>query len=268
MGKLVKIIIQGVTSQKAQKELDDIMRCRNDILYFCKKCMILTDVGLKAFEPYPWQAKLLKMLTTTLNKRDLVMAARQTGKTTVVAVFFLWYAMFHHDKNLWIFANKDAMAKEIMQKIREMYANLPKHLRFELKHNSKSWIEFRENHSRIGCSALSDKWIHGRSLDYVWIDEAAFCHEGGMDTKFIACTFPVFSTTNTGMILTSTPHGTANEFYQLWLKSPGNGFRRTKVTWSDVPGRDEDWKKKMIRDNGKLFFDQEFDCKVVRVKVI
>ena len=45
MGKLVKIIIQGVTSQKAQKELDDITRCRNDILYFAKKCMM--DAGFK-----------------------------------------------------------------------------------------------------------------------------------------------------------------------------------------------------------------------------
>lgn len=268
MGKLVKIVIQGVTSKKAQAELDDIMRCRNDILYFAKKCMILTAEGLKPFEPYPWQARLLKMLTTTPNRRDLVMAARQTGKTTVVAVFFLWYAMFHHDKNLWIFSRKDIAAKEIMQRIREMYANLPKHLRFETKHNSKSCIEFRDNHCKICASALSDVYVVGRSLDYIWIDEAAYCHDCGMDTKFIASMFPVFSATNTGMILASTPHGTANEFYQLWLKSPGNGFRRTKVTWGDVPGRDEDWKKKMIRDNGKAFFDQEFDCKIVTSKVV
>lgn len=182
MGKLVKIIIQGVTSKKAQAELNDIMRCRNDILYFAKKCMILTSEGLKPFEPYPWQARLLKMLTTTPNRRDLVMAARQTGKTTVVAVFFLWYAMFHHDKNLWIFSRKDIAAKEIMQRIREMYANLPKHLRFETKHNSKSCIEFRDNHCKICASGLSDVYVVGRSLDYIWIDEAAYCHDCGMDT--------------------------------------------------------------------------------------
>ena len=267
MGKLVKIVIQGVTSKKAQAELDDIMRCRNDILYFAKKCMILTAEGLKPFEPYPWQARLLKMLTTTPNRRDLITAARQTGKTTVVAVFFLWYAMFHHDKNLWIFSRKDIAAKEIMQRIREMYANLPKHLRFETKHNSKSCIEFRDNHCKICASALSDVYVVGRSLDYIWIDEAAFCHDCGMDTKFMASMFPVFSATNTGMILASTPHGMENEFYQLWLKSPGNGFRRTKVTWGDIPGRDEEWKKKAIRDYGKSFFDQEFDCKIIRTKL-
>lgn len=263
MGKVIKNLKDSKVSIRCISEQEDIRKCMNDILYFAKKCMILTDTGLKPFKPYEWQEKLLRSLgeTNSANKRrDIIAAARQTGKTTVIAIFFLWYAMFHCDQNLWIFANKHDMAKEILHRIREMYANLPKHLRFELSNNSKLMIQFKENRSRICCSALSTCFIHCRSLDYIWIDEAAFCNREGMDEKFMACMMPVYSATKTGMIFTSTPNGTANGFYHFWEEAPENGFNKLKVTWRDVPGHDDEWARSQILYNGGPSFKREYEC--------
>lgn len=263
MGKVIKNL-KKPRFTPVSSEVEDIRKCMNDILYFAKKCMILTDTGLKPFEPYEWQEKLLRSLgeTNYANKRrDIIAAARQTGKTTVIAIFFLWYAMFHCDQNLWIFANKHDMAKEILQRISEMYSNLPKHLRFETCQNSRLMIQFRENHSRIGCSALQCSSIVGRSLDYIWIDEAAFCNRDGMDEDFMARAMPVYSVTKTGMIFTSTPNGIDNVFYHIWEQAPENGFNKLKVTWRDIPGRDDEWARDQILYNGGSYFQQEYECR-------
>jgi len=57
-----------------------------------------------------------------------------------------------------------------------------------------------------------------------------------------------------------TPKG-MNHFYKLWIeaKSGTNDYHPFEIHWSDVPGRDEEWKRQQIANTSQKDFDQEFN---------
>ena len=74
--------------------------------------------------------------------------------------------------------------------------------------------------------------------------------------------FPTVSAcVNSQVILLSTPHGD-NEFYTIYshAKAGKSSFIATHIGYDCMPGRDEAWKNKTIRDYGVKFFTQEYDA--------
>jgi len=63
------------------------------------------------------------------------------------------------------------------------------------------------------------------------------------------------------MIIVSTPHG-MNMYYKLWMDAINkkNDYLPIEVHWSEVPGRDEEWKEATIRNTSKEQFASEFEC--------
>ncbi|MEC8552906.1 MAG: terminase, partial [Pseudomonadota bacterium] len=61
--------------------------------------------------------------------------------------------------------------------------------------------------------------------------------------------------------IVSTPYG-MNQFYKLWsdAENKRNDYVPIEVHWSEVPGRDEEWKEKTIRNTSPEQFQQEFEC--------
>lgn len=53
------------------------------------------------------------------------------------------------------------------------------------------------------------------------------------------------------MFVSSTPNGIGNMFHTLYSQalSGENEFVIQNVIWSDVPGRDEEWKKRTIKND-------------------
>ena len=51
----------------------------------------------------------------------------------------------------------------------------------------------------------------------------------------------------------------------MWVdaQNGNNDYVPTEVHWSEVPGRDEDWKKETIRNTSKEQFASEFECEFV-----
>ena len=56
-----------------------------------------------------------------------------------------------------------------------------------------------------------------------------------------------------------------NMFYKMWVDAvnKNNDYIPIEVHWSEVPGRDEDWKKETIRNTSKEQFAAEFECEFV-----
>jgi hypothetical protein len=63
------------------------------------------------------------------------------------------------------------------------------------------------------------------------------------------------------MIIVSTPYG-MNQFYKLWTDAitKRNDYVPIEVHWSEVPGRDDEWKEMTIRNTSPEQFQQEFEC--------
>ena len=96
------------------------------------------------------------------------------------------------------------------------------------------------------------------SHNCVFIDEVAFIANNVWE-DFYTSVYPVIeSGKDTRIIMVSTPKG-LNHFYKLWKDAERhkNQYVPFKITWRDVPGRDENWKERTIANTSERAFMQE-----------
>jgi hypothetical protein len=93
------------------------------------------------------------------------------------------------------------------------------------------------------------------------LDEFAFVPNHIADSFFSSVYPTITSGKSTKVIIVSTPHG-MNHFYRLWhdAEKGKNEYIPTDVHWSEVPGRDEKWKKSTIANTSEQQFKVEFEC--------
>ena len=256
-----------------KKEINILKKCSKNVLQFARYIKILTDHGLDTYEPYSFQKKLLKKFSEGLKpesdgrRNQIVLAPRQCGKTTIIAIYALWYIIFNPDKSVAIMSHKLEAAKEILLRIREIYCNLPEFMRPFATTNCNERLQL-ENHSYIIAVPCSSSAIRGRSIDLLIGDEAAFMRKSEFD-KFLMTVFPTQAgRRDAQMILISTPHGIDHGFYELWKRAIDgvNSFVPSKIRWDCVPHRNEEWKERVIRECGDIFFRQEYAVEFIGSK--
>jgi hypothetical protein len=93
------------------------------------------------------------------------------------------------------------------------------------------------------------------------LDEFAFVPNHIADSFFASVYPTITSGKQTKVIIVSTPHG-MNHFYRMWhdAEKGKNEYVYTDVHWSEVPGRDEEWKKQTIANTSESQFKVEFEC--------
>lgn len=253
-----------------KKQINLIKTSAKNIIQFSHFIKILTDHGLDKFKPYRHQRDLLKKFVETgkieyTGKRNhIIIGPRQCGKTTAIAIYILWYMIFNPDRCVALVANKLAMGTEILARIKEMHAMLPDFIRPTVIKNTKEFFKFENRTAVLVISAHSNS-IHGRSIDLMVIDEAAFITKSTFE-DFICSVFPTqVSRPDAQMIMISTPHGVDHQFYDIWTRTleERNSFIPTKIKWNCIPYRDNEWKERMIKDYGQAFFKQEYACEFI-----
>lgn len=235
---------------------------------------ILTNHGLDDFRPYSFQKKLLDKFSDGLKpesagrRNHIVIAPRQCGKTTIIAIYVLWYMIFNPDKSVAIMSYKLDAAKEILYKIREIYCNLPEFIKPAATINNNKILKFENNSYVIAVACSGNNAIKGRSIDLLIADEAAFIRKSDFD-GFLMSVFPTQAGRRDAQtILISTPYGIDHGFYEIWKKAINgkNSFVPSKIRWNCVPYRNEEWKEQMIRNYGAAFFEQEYAVEFIGSK--
>lgn len=97
------------------------------------------------------------------------------------------------------------------------------------------------------------------SHNCVFIDECAFISKTVWD-KFWTSTFPTISSgKNSKLIIVSTPQG-RNHFYDFWKNAIDgkSDMCAMEVNWWDVPGRDEEWRKSILKTMTQEQFNVEY----------
>lgn len=95
-----------------------------DVFKFAELAFIRHPVrGRVNFKLYPYQKKVLWYFLT--RRFNIVLKFRQAGLTELIALFVLWFAMYHPNKNIQIISIKDRVAKRVLGRIKYIYKNLP-----------------------------------------------------------------------------------------------------------------------------------------------
>jgi hypothetical protein len=240
--------------------LQEFLKCKDDPIYFAEKYIqiVHVDRGLIPIKLYDYQKDIIEKITN--NRRVTVVTSRQAGKTTTAAAIILHYILFNDHKTVALLANKGDAAREILDRIKLSYESLPDWLQQGVVEWNKGSIEL-ENGCKVIAAATSSSAIRGKSISFLYIDEAAFVENWD---EFFASVFPTISSGETTKILfTSTPNG-LNHFYKTCMgaKESTNGYQYVEVPWQRVPGRGEVWYKETIAamDFDLEKFAQEFEC--------
>ena len=246
-----------------QEQVEEFFKCSQDPLYFIENYIRIVNIdqGLIPFNLYPFQKEIVQLV----EKERFVICKmpRQTGKTTTIAAVLLWYAMFHEDFSIAILAHKSSQSREILGRIQLAYEHLPRWLQLGIVEWNKGNIEL-ENGSKMLAASTSASAIRGGSFNLIYLDEFAFVPTH-IQEEFFASVYPTISSGQTSKVLiTSTPNG-LNLFFKLWTDSENglNNYKRIDVHWSDVPGRDENWRRQTIQNTSEEQFRIEFECEFI-----
>jgi hypothetical protein len=141
-----------------------------------------------------------------------------------------------------------------------MYEHLPMWMQQGVKTWNKGNVEL-ENGSKVFTAATTASGIRGKSVNWLYIDEAAII-PNNIAEQFFASVYPTISSgTTTKILLTSTPLG-YNHFWKFWNEAEKgkNGFVHHFIPYWEIPGRDDAWAEEQLRMLGELKFNQEVLC--------
>lgn len=255
--KLKKV---GVPVQLTAEEVEEYVKCAEEPTYFIENYVkiITLDKGFIKIELYPFQKKAVTEINE--NRRVIVKAGRQVGKTTMVVGYILWYILFNEDKTVAILANKAATAREILARIKIAYEALPMWLQQGVRTWNKGDIEL-ENNCRIMATSTASSAIRGFSISLLYLDEFAFVPSNIAD-EFFTSVYPTISSgTSSKILISSTPNG-MNHYYKMWTDATEgrNGFVAIEANWRQVPGRDQRWADDQRSVLGEEKYLQEMEC--------
>ena len=250
----------GYQHDFTKEQLEEFVKCEQDPIYFIENyCQIVTlDKGLQPFKLYDCQKKKVDFIMN--NRKTILMEGRQQGKTVTAAACIVHYSIFNADKNIAIMANKTSAAREVLSRYQTMYENLPIWMQQGVKTWNKGDVDL-ENGSRVFTSATTSSGIRGKSVNWLYIDEAAIIPNNIAD-EFFASVYPTISAgETTKILLTSTPLG-YNHFWKFWNESEKgtNGFENMFIPHTEIPGRDDAWIEEQFKLLGEVKFNQEVLC--------
>ena len=250
----------NVQQEWTKEELQEYKRCMDDPQYFVENYIMIVslDEGLVPFKLYDFQKEMVG--TFHNNRFTICKLPRQSGKSTTIIAYLLHYVLFNPSVNVAILANKAATARDLLGRLQLAYEHLPKWLQQGVMSWNKGSLEL-ENGSKILASSTSASAVRGGSYNIIFLDEFAYV-PANVAEQFFSSVYPTISSgKTTKVMIVSTPHG-MNMFYKLWVdaEEERNEYVPIEVHWSEVPGRDAEWKEQTIKNTSEAQFNTEFEC--------
>jgi hypothetical protein len=243
-----------------EDQIIEFAKCAEDPVYFANNYIkiVTLDHGLQQFKMYPFQKNMIQSFHD--NRFNICKLPRQSGKSTTVVSYLLHYAIFNDNVNIAILANKANTARDLLARLQTGYENLPRWLQQGILSWNKGSLEL-ENGSKIFAASTSASSVRGGTYNIIFLDEFAFVPNQVADNFFSSVYPTITSGSSSKVIVVSTPFG-MNHFYRLWsdAQKAKNEYVPLEVHWTDVPGRDENFKKTTIANTSESQWRQEFEC--------
>jgi len=204
------------------------------------------SIFMLELEPFDYQIDFL----LDNSKRQIFVAGRQVGKTTMTAIKALFFALKNKGVLVLTLAPTFRQASILFDRIREMILRNP--LLMALVERMTQTMVFFKNGSRIFClpSGHTGETVRGYPADMVIIDEAAYVP----DEVFVAIE-PSLTTTHGWLLFLGTPAGKIGRFWEAWNSEH---FSKHHAKTEDNPLASKDFIEERRKSLTEVQFAQEF----------
>jgi hypothetical protein len=249
----------GLTPEESMEWL----RCAVDPDYFFTTyCKVVGEKGKMLFEPRSYQRGMIE--TIEANTHSCLLAPRQCGKSTTLALYALHQTTFNEDFTVGFTSFTTANCKDVLTRFKIAYENLPYFLKASVTLYNRTEVRF-SNGSQMYVQVTSENALRGRTNNLCLVDEFAFVSPA-IAEEFYTALLPSITAqgehSTTKAVFVSTPNGTANLFASLAFGAMGNtnGFGFYQVDHTLIPGRTEAFKNQMLKKMSKEKYAQEYEC--------
>ena len=222
---------------------------------------VIFTKALFDFNPFDYQKEFFE--AAVKHRRIALVWGRQSGKTTAVALYAIFFAFTHAgtaiSQTKVIIVSRGLRQSIIMFRTIKNFLHSSQVLKKSIIYESRTEIIF-SNHSTIICqpTGYDGSTIRGHHADLLIIDEAAFVKE----SIIAEVCLPMLATTEkqrgTGfLILLSTPFGRDHIFYRAFMNPE---FWTKKIPTKLCPLVTEKFLAEQKRLIGTFAFEQEYEA--------
>jgi hypothetical protein len=233
----------------------EYVKSRTDINYFYYQSQ---KYKRKKLTLYKIQEDVLSK--SEKNRYNIIINSRQSGMSYVLSIKALYKALMFTDKNILIISNKMDGSERMLSHIKDIYQTLPFFLKVGILQWNKKQIRF-DNGSRIVVGNYKN--VIAANWELVILNDYAFYDQNNMNIIYKSLLPSLVSRTNFELTICSIPN---DDNHFKWLVEEDNFFENHYVHWSDIPGRDEDWKKNMIDIIGIGSFTERYENIFINTK--
>lgn len=162
-------------------------------------------IKIKGITLFPKQEEITKQILQSKARYVILNASRQFSKSTIMEQVLMFYSLNSKSKSLYITPTY-GLAKIVMSKL---YSNLVASNCISTFNKSDSYISFVNGSEIYFRSATSPDTIRGLSINYAYIDEAAFISDDAWNVIR-----PTLAVIGQKCIMASTPKGKDGFFFQ------------------------------------------------------
>jgi len=203
------------------------------------------------FDPDPWQCCALRSQADRL----LLLASRQSGKSTCTSFIALNEALFRDDSLILLVSRSERQSGELFRKVMVAYNALDRpveatrELTFSLElANGSRVISLPGDPATVRCFS---------GVRLLIADEAAQC----LDAIFTA-TLPMLGVSRGRLLCLSTPHGRRGWFWEQWTAGDPV-WERIVSRATECPRIDPAFLAEQRRMLGPRMYSQEHECEFV-----
>jgi hypothetical protein len=197
--------------------------------------------------PDKWQKDIL--LST--EKRIMILAARQSGKSMICAVYALWHALNHPGALVLVLSPSLRQSSLLFKTILGYYQELGRPLPADVE-NTRT-LELSNKSQIVSLPGLERTTRGFSGVSLLILDEAAL-----VDDDLYFSVRPMLAVSQGKVFVIGTPHGKRGWFFQSWTES--DEFKKIKITADQCPRISPEFLEQERRALGEYWYLQEYCC--------
>jgi hypothetical protein len=184
-------------------------------------------------------------------KRMMILAARQSGKSTICAIYALWHALNNPGALVLVLSPSLRQSSLLFRTITAYYQDLGRPIPSDVE-NTRT-LELANKSMIVSLPGLERTTRGFSGVSLLILDESAL-----IDDDLYRAVRPMLAVSDGKIFAIGTPHGKRGWFYHTWAES--EEFRKIKITADQCPRISKEFLREERKALGQYWFMQEYEC--------